>query len=146
MPRLCGEAPFPPFPKQRPRIPVQYCMAAILHCVNLSAQRKHVCFGRFGHFVQSPDPNTLISLVVNAVVSSVGRFVPRGKIFPLHALSGLAEPNGRAALKTFRSTFSEFLDELHIWHGRATESIELRDRQTFSHHAKEDKNTQRIHD
>lgn len=64
-------------PQWCPRKPLQYCMAAILHCVNYSAQREHVCFGCFQHFVQSPAPNTLISLV-DAVVSLVVRFVPAG--------------------------------------------------------------------
>lgn len=41
-PALWGSPPPPPFPKQCPRIPVRYCMAVILHCVNFSAQQKHV--------------------------------------------------------------------------------------------------------
>lgn len=70
---------------------------------------------------------------------------PGKNLFPVCCIGpGRAQQPCRT--QTFRSTFSEFLDELHIWHRRTTQSIELRDRQTFSHQAKEDKNTQRIHD
>lgn len=74
-----------------------------------------------------------------------GLFPVEKNLFPARFIGPLRAQRPRRT-QTFRGTFSEFLDELHVWHRRTTESIELRDRQTFSHQAKEDKNTQRIHD